>query len=52
MPFVVNTTFSTGIVGVEVTSVLDGRTVESKGKLILRHMNDYLATNEVMYGQH
>ena len=64
MPFVVNTTFSTGLVDVEVTSVswlgqmttptrpvenvittkglqdrnnllLDGRTVENKGKLIL-----------------
>ena len=38
-PFVVNTTFSTGLVDVEVTSViqqlLDGRTVENKGKLIL-----------------
>ena len=49
--FVVITTFSTGLVGVEVTSVswlgqltvlqdrnnllLDGRTVENKGKLIL-----------------
>ena len=43
-PFVVITTFSTGVVGVEVTSeglqdrnnlLLDGRTVENKGKLIL-----------------
>ena len=37
MTFVVITTFSTGLVAVEVTSVLllDGRTVENKGKLIL-----------------
>ena len=46
-PFVVITTLSTGLVGVEVTSVdnemptgqeqqlLDGTTVENKGKLIL-----------------
>ena len=38
--FVVNTTFSTGLVGVEVTTgqkqqLLDGRTVENKGKLFL-----------------
>ena len=41
-PFGVNTTFSTVLVGVEVTSevtgqkqqLLDGRTVENKGKLI------------------
>ena len=47
-PFVVITTFSTGLMNVEVTSIitkkglqnrknllLDGRTVENKGKLIL-----------------
>jgi hypothetical protein len=41
-PFVVITTFSTGLVGVEVTGlqdrnihILDGTTVENKGKLIL-----------------
>ena len=39
-PFAVITTFSTGLVGVEVTSgqkqpTINGRTVENKGKLIL-----------------
>ena len=64
-PFVAITTLSTGLVGVEVTSVswlgqfatkglqdrnnllLDGRTVENKGKLILTEIFPLVQKNDI-----